>query len=127
MSRQCAGCFEVAETAGASVRNPRVGLDVDDKRIFEEITLPAIVVSEIDPEEMERPTYSHLGKGQWNILSRPSGWRRRPEGTLWIPDSLGARESRLAAVNLAEAAVASAAIGLFEALGKSSLNQGPVD
>jgi len=50
MSRQCAGCFEVAGTAGAAVLDPRVGLDVDDERILEEITLPAIVVSEIDVE-----------------------------------------------------------------------------
>ncbi len=50
MSRQCAGCFEVAGTARAAVLDPRVGLDVDDERVFEEITLPAIVVSEIDVE-----------------------------------------------------------------------------
>jgi len=127
MSRQCAGCFEVAGTAGAAVLDPRVGLDVDDERILEEITLPATVVSEIGAEEVGGPTHSHLGKGQWKILSRPSGWRRRPEGTLLIPDSLGAWESRLAAVYLAEGAVVSAGIGLFKAWGKGSFDQGAVD
>ena len=100
---------------------------MDDERIFDEITLPRIDVSKVDVEEVGKATYSHLGKGQWNILSRPSGWRRRPEGTLWMPDSVGARESRLAAVNLAEEAVASAGIGLVEALGKGSFDQGSVD
>lgn len=62
MSRQCAGCFEVAETAGASVRNPRVGLDVDDERILDEITLPIIVISEIDAEEVGTSLLA-LGEG----------------------------------------------------------------
>jgi len=62
VSRQCAGCFKVAGTAGAAILNPRVGLDVDDERIFEEITLPAIVVSEIDVEEVGANSLA-LGEG----------------------------------------------------------------
>jgi len=126
MSRQCAGCLEVAETAGAAVLITLVCFDVGDERIFVEITLPVIEISKIDVDEMG-PTYSHLGKGQWNMLSRPSGWRRRPEGTLLIPDSLGARESRLGVVNLFEGVAVSVGIGLFEASGKSSFDQGAVD